>query len=97
MHTLAAQLCIGDQLYFKEIQPTLELFPSQLYHWLLEIVTENERDLGLIHPVLPDQVGADPFIYAHTLVTISPYSKGTEFLERTEWAAALRKPAGSRR
>ncbi|KIP11177.1 hypothetical protein PHLGIDRAFT_114837 [Phlebiopsis gigantea 11061_1 CR5-6] len=44
------------RLYFKEIQPTLELFPPQLYHWLLELVTENERDLGLIHPVLPDQV-----------------------------------------
>ena len=49
-----------SQLYFKEIQPTLELFPSQLYNWLLNIVSENERDLGLIHPVLPDQASADP-------------------------------------
>ncbi|GJE96563.1 FabD/lysophospholipase-like protein [Phanerochaete sordida] len=48
--------CASLKLYFREIQPTLELFPSQLYNWLLEIVSENERDLGLIHPVLPDQV-----------------------------------------
>ena len=46
------------KLYFKEIQPTLELLPAQLYKWLLDVVTENERDLGLIHPVLPDQVRA---------------------------------------
>lgn len=34
----------------------LQLFPAQLYNWLEEIVTENEGDLGLIHPVLPNQV-----------------------------------------
>lgn len=44
------------QLYFEEIRPTLEILPSQLYNWLLEIITENEEDMGLIHPVLPDQV-----------------------------------------
>lgn len=43
--------------YFQEIQPTLRLLPFQLYNWLEDIATENERDLGLIHPVLPDQVG----------------------------------------
>lgn len=48
--------CASLKLYFREIQPTLEQFPSQLYNWLLDIVSENERDLGLIHPVLPDQV-----------------------------------------
>ncbi|KAI0784211.1 FabD/lysophospholipase-like protein [Abortiporus biennis] len=48
--------CASLKLYFKEIQPTLKLLPPQLYGWLEEIVTENEKDLGLIHPVLPDQV-----------------------------------------
>ena len=31
---------------------------DQLYDWLLDIISENEEDLGLIHPVLPDQVDA---------------------------------------
>ena len=46
--------------YFREVQPTLQLLPGQLYTWLLDIVTENERDLSGIHPVLPDQVGIVP-------------------------------------
>ncbi|OBZ72357.1 Cytosolic phospholipase A2 [Grifola frondosa] len=46
----------GAQACFREIQPTLQLLPEQLYRWLEEIVTENENDLGLIHPVLPDQL-----------------------------------------
>ncbi|KAJ3491784.1 hypothetical protein NLI96_g443 [Meripilus lineatus] len=44
------------RLYFKEVQPTLKLLPPQLYQWLEDIVTENDRDLGLIHPVVPNQV-----------------------------------------
>ena len=35
----------------------LRVLPLQLYNWLEDIATENERDLGLIHPVLPNQVG----------------------------------------
>ena len=35
----------------------LHVLPVQLYNWLEDIATENERDLGLIHPVLPNQVG----------------------------------------
>ncbi|KAJ3554539.1 hypothetical protein NM688_g3054 [Phlebia brevispora] len=48
--------CASLKHYFKEVQPTLELLPAQLYGWLLDIVTEDERDLRLIHPVLPDKV-----------------------------------------
>ncbi|KAI0078788.1 FabD/lysophospholipase-like protein [Panus rudis PR-1116 ss-1] len=48
--------CASLKHYFKEIQPTLKLLPFQLYDWLEDIVTENERDLGLIHPVFPDQI-----------------------------------------
>ncbi|THG96596.1 hypothetical protein EW026_g5257, partial [Hermanssonia centrifuga] len=48
--------CASLKHYFAEIQPTLEVLPSQLFRWLREIITENERDFGLIHPVLPDQV-----------------------------------------
>ncbi|KAK7690859.1 hypothetical protein QCA50_005961 [Cerrena zonata] len=48
--------CASLKHYFQEIQPTLRLLPFQLYNWLEDIATENERDLGLIHPVLPDQL-----------------------------------------
>ncbi|KAH8099985.1 FabD/lysophospholipase-like protein [Cristinia sonorae] len=48
--------CASLKHYFQEIQPTLKLLPIQLYGWLENIVTENDRDLGLIHPVLPDQL-----------------------------------------
>lgn len=44
------------QHYFREVEPLLRILPMQLYTWLEDIVTENERDLGLIHPVLPNQV-----------------------------------------
>lgn len=46
-----------SQHYFREIDPVLKLLPVQLYGWMQDIVTENEGDLGVIHPVLPDQVG----------------------------------------
>ncbi|KAI0764706.1 FabD/lysophospholipase-like protein [Fomes fomentarius] len=42
--------------YFREVEPILRVLPVQLYKWLEDIVTENERDLGLIHPVLPNQL-----------------------------------------
>ncbi|TCD70189.1 hypothetical protein EIP91_004368 [Steccherinum ochraceum] len=48
--------CASLKHYFQEIQPTLMLLPVQLYKWVENIVTENDRDLGLIHPVLPDQL-----------------------------------------
>ncbi|KAI9069393.1 FabD/lysophospholipase-like protein [Trametes sanguinea] len=48
--------CASLKHYFREIEPVLKLLPVQLYSWLEEIVTENEGDLGLIHPVLPDQL-----------------------------------------
>ncbi|OSC98862.1 FabD/lysophospholipase-like protein [Trametes coccinea BRFM310] len=48
--------CASLKHYFREIEPVLKLLPVQLYNWLEEIVTENEGDLGLIHPVLPDQL-----------------------------------------
>ncbi|KAI0777421.1 FabD/lysophospholipase-like protein [Trametes elegans] len=48
--------CASLKHYFREIEPVLQLLPVQLYNWLEEIVTENEGDLGLIHPVLPDQL-----------------------------------------
>ncbi|OJT06010.1 Cytosolic phospholipase A2 zeta [Trametes pubescens] len=48
--------CASLKYYFREIEPVLHFFPEQLYNWLEEIVTENESDLGLIHPVLPDQL-----------------------------------------
>ncbi|THH27869.1 hypothetical protein EUX98_g6326 [Antrodiella citrinella] len=48
--------CASLKYYFQEIQPTLKLLPFQLYEWLENVVTENDRDLGLIHPVLPDQL-----------------------------------------
>ena len=38
----------------------LRVLPVQLYNWLEDIVTENEHDLGLIHPVLPNQVSTNP-------------------------------------
>ncbi|KAH9896493.1 FabD/lysophospholipase-like protein [Cubamyces lactineus] len=48
--------CASLKHYFREVEPILKLLPVQLYNWLEEIVTENEGDLGLIHPVLPDQL-----------------------------------------
>ncbi|KAI0346554.1 FabD/lysophospholipase-like protein [Trametopsis cervina] len=48
--------CASLKLYFQEIRTTLDILPSQLYNWLVEIMTDNEEDLGLIHPVMPDQV-----------------------------------------
>ncbi|KAI8973120.1 FabD/lysophospholipase-like protein [Trametes punicea] len=48
--------CASLKHYFREIEPILKLLPIQLYNWLEEIVTDNEGDLGLIHPVLPDQL-----------------------------------------
>ncbi|KAI0666447.1 FabD/lysophospholipase-like protein [Trametes maxima] len=48
--------CASLKHYFREVEPALKLLPEQLYTWLEEIVTENEGDLGLIHPVLPDQL-----------------------------------------
>ncbi|KAI0354075.1 FabD/lysophospholipase-like protein [Trametes cingulata] len=48
--------CASLKHYFREIEPVLQLLPVQLYNWLEEIVTENEGDLGLIHPVLPNQL-----------------------------------------
>ncbi|KAI0635382.1 FabD/lysophospholipase-like protein [Trametes polyzona] len=48
--------CASLKHYFREIEPILQLLPVQLYNWLEDIVTENEGDLGLIHPVLPDQL-----------------------------------------
>ncbi|KAI0091361.1 FabD/lysophospholipase-like protein [Irpex rosettiformis] len=53
---LGSAFCASLKHYFQEIRPTLEVLPSQLYNWLQEIITENEEDLGLIHPVMPDQV-----------------------------------------
>ncbi|KAI0682847.1 FabD/lysophospholipase-like protein [Cytidiella melzeri] len=48
--------CASIKLYFQEIRPTLEFLPAQLYNWLSEIITENDEDWGLIHPVLPDKI-----------------------------------------
>ncbi|KAJ8456031.1 hypothetical protein ONZ51_g12279 [Trametes cubensis] len=48
--------CASLKHYFREVEPILRLLPVQLYNWLEEIVTENEEDLGLIHPVLPNQL-----------------------------------------
>jgi len=48
--------CASLKQYFMEIRPTLQALPAQLYTWLEDIITENETDLGLIHPVLPDQL-----------------------------------------
>lgn len=77
------------QLYFREIQPTLEFFPSQFYSWLLNIVSENERDMELIHPVLPDQASADRYnTMAHSDGITVP--KGAELPERPQRTAALR-------
>ncbi|CDO78125.1 hypothetical protein BN946_scf184725.g4 [Trametes cinnabarina] len=53
---LSFTILAGLKHYFREIEPVLKLLPVQLYNWLEEIVTENEGDLGLIHPVLPDQL-----------------------------------------
>ncbi|KAF8580443.1 FabD/lysophospholipase-like protein [Ramaria rubella] len=52
----ASAFCATLKDYFKEIQPSLRQLPPQLYGWLEEIITENEEDLGLIHPVLPNQL-----------------------------------------
>lgn len=52
----ASAFCASLKHYFAEIRPTLRLLPTQLYQWLEDIITENERDLGLIHPVLPSEV-----------------------------------------
>ncbi|KAI0644024.1 FabD/lysophospholipase-like protein [Trametes meyenii] len=43
--------CASLKHYFREVEPALKLLPEQLYIWLEEIVTENEGDLGLIHPL----------------------------------------------
>ncbi|KAH9855478.1 FabD/lysophospholipase-like protein [Lenzites betulinus] len=48
--------CASLKHYFREIEPVLKLLPVQLYGWMQDIVTENEGDLGVIHPVLPDQL-----------------------------------------
>ncbi|KAI0699790.1 FabD/lysophospholipase-like protein [Cerioporus squamosus] len=48
--------CASLKHYFREIEPMLRILPAQLYTWLEDIATENERDLGLIHPVLPCQL-----------------------------------------
>ena len=34
----------------------LSVLPVPLYKWLKDIATENEQDMGLNHPVLPNQV-----------------------------------------
>ncbi|TBU41999.1 FabD/lysophospholipase-like protein [Dichomitus squalens] len=47
--------CASLKHYFREVEPALRVLPLQLYNWLADIITENEHDLGLIHPVLPDQ------------------------------------------
>jgi len=49
-------LILLSQHYFAEVEPSLRLLPAQLHTWLEDIITENEKDLGLIHPVLPDEV-----------------------------------------
>ncbi|OCH95436.1 FabD/lysophospholipase-like protein [Obba rivulosa] len=48
--------CASLKHYFTEIRPTLQALPAQLFQWLVDIITENEADLGLMHPVLPDQL-----------------------------------------
>ncbi|KAI0746311.1 FabD/lysophospholipase-like protein [Daedaleopsis nitida] len=48
--------CASLKHYFREVEPMLRVLPTQLYAWLEDISTENEHDLGLIHPVLPNQL-----------------------------------------
>ncbi|KAH9915462.1 FabD/lysophospholipase-like protein [Epithele typhae] len=48
--------CASLKHYFREVEPMLHVLPVQLYTWLKDVVTENEQDLGLIHPVLPNQL-----------------------------------------
>ncbi|GJJ06102.1 hypothetical protein Clacol_000291 [Clathrus columnatus] len=52
----ASAFCASLKHYFAEIRPALRVLPNQLYQWLEDIITENEKDLGLIHPVLPSKV-----------------------------------------
>ncbi|KIJ39940.1 hypothetical protein M422DRAFT_75814 [Sphaerobolus stellatus SS14] len=52
----ASAFCASLKHYFAEVQPTLKLLPVQFHTWLEEIITENEQDLGLIHPVIPDKI-----------------------------------------
>ncbi|EMD34109.1 hypothetical protein CERSUDRAFT_86863 [Gelatoporia subvermispora B] len=56
MGIFGSAFCASLKLYFNEIRPTLQALPIQLIKWLEEIITDNERDLELIHPVFPDQL-----------------------------------------
>ena len=68
----------------------LRVLPVQLYNWLEDIATENERDLGLIHPVLPNQVSwvsqpAFPPRYHEVADCLS----AAELPERSRWTPPL--------
>ena len=77
------------QHYFREIEPALSVLPVPLYKWLKDIATENEQDMGLIHPVLPNQVWT-----IHYFLTIPAYQvfvdiSASELPKRTDWSTEI--------
>ncbi|KAL5524090.1 hypothetical protein ACEPAG_8263 [Sanghuangporus baumii] len=52
----ASAFCASLQHYVNEVQPILRQLPVQLRNWLNEIVMENRKEIGVLHPVEPDEV-----------------------------------------
>ncbi|KAH8119590.1 acyl transferase/acyl hydrolase/lysophospholipase [Phellopilus nigrolimitatus] len=52
----ASAFCASLQHYFNEVQPVLRQLPTQLYGWLNDIVMENSKEIGVLHPVEPDEL-----------------------------------------
>ena len=68
----------------------LRVLPVQLYNWLEDIATENERDLGLIHPVLPNQVSwvSQAALPPRSSAVADGFS-AAELPERSRWTSPL--------
>ena len=76
----------------------LRVLPVQLYKWLEDIVTENEHDLGLIHPVLPNQVSRTSPVRSHVVVRQGTHAAtATELFEGPRRTAPIWQPARNHR
>ncbi|KAL5506975.1 NDUFS7 [Sanghuangporus vaninii] len=52
----ASAFCASLQHYINEVQPILRQLPVQLRNWLNEIFMENRKEIGVLHPVEPDEI-----------------------------------------
>ncbi|KAI5116571.1 hypothetical protein M0805_006728 [Coniferiporia weirii] len=52
----SSAFCASLQHYFNEVQPVLRQLPAQLYGWLNDVITENHKEIGVMHPVEPDEL-----------------------------------------